>query len=243
MQPQNVHALALHLGEAPSGAPLGLPLGLSVAFAMLLGASGCVVVGDPDYKPPTRGDLTVYYNFGGISCDTAGVDAIVVDLRFPEGDIERYTTDCFTSPAGLTIANLRPGTYEVWISGYGYEGLLLYESAGWRTTTVVRGQDRGYDVAVPATVGDLSLNWTFFGNPSCIGVYEVRVTLEDPFGTLYDDSFYPCATGGVLYTNVISGDWYVWMDAFNSQGILLYKGEGVVEVLPNTSNVYDVDLN
>src|SRR5690606_21482303 len=148
-------------------------------------------------------ELTLYYSFDGSDCSDASVDEIIVDLGLPNGDLETFVTDCFSSPGGLVMTNLAAGTYDVWVAGYGYDGVLFYESTGWRTLEVRRGIDNGYDVAVPATLGDLSLNWTFFEDPSCLDVYEVRVTIEDPFGSIYDDSYYDCGAAGVLYSNVV----------------------------------------
>ncbi len=232
---------------------------LGCALVGILPFSGCVVLeddGTPAYSSSDtygsdnisgggsqRGDLTIYYSFGKVGCADAGVDDIVVDVRAPGGGVESYATSCTSNPDATTITDLSSGTYEVWVEGYSRDGVLYYESAGWQAVAVRRGASCGYDVNVPATAGDLSLTWTFLGDPRCLDVHELWVTVEDPFGLTYDDTDYSCDFGGVVYPNVVSGDWYVWMDALDAYGNTLYSAEGSVEVLPYTVSDYELDLN
>lgn len=213
----------------------------------LLALPNCLVVegGGYSYYDGTTdsGDLTLYYSFDGADCYDAGADTIIVDLGLPSGGLETFSTDCFTSPAGFTITNLRPGTYDVWVSAYSDTGVMYYESTGWQVVQVMGGAANAYDVTVPVTLGNLSLSWTFVGDPRCLDVYEVWVTVEDPFGVIYDNAYYDCAAGGVSYNSVVSGDWYVWMDALSVTGDPLYISEGLVQVLPYTTNTFVMELN
>lgn len=206
----------------------------SLPLTLLLAVAACT---------SDRGDLGIFYTFGGDDCFTAGVYQIDLRTEFlglpPE--VEVATVRCADYPDGVSFF-LREGTHRVIIDAFGPRGELLYD-------TVVRVEvfdhrDTFYAIDVPPSPGDLTLWWTFEGRTACGEVSEVRVILEDPFGLEYDDSFYPCSFGGVHYEELIAGDWLVTLRAIAANGAVLYRATErplVVEAYADVEETVDLE--
>jgi|SRR5687768_1609918 len=97
----------------------------------------------------------------------------------------------------------------------------------------------------PPTVarGDLSVLWTFDGYADCGSVDEVRITLIDPEGYVYDDSRYGCAIGGLIYEQLDEGWWTIDLSGIDRYGYVLYSGSADLFVNGNAFNEYDIDLS
>lgn len=236
---------------------LALPL---VSITAL--SSACIFVSPPPHDP--YGDLSFDWSFAGIaSCDEAGVDE--VDLALLQGGevvmvIEREP--CVGG--GLTITDLREGTYEVAIDAYSRESVPLY--AGSFVARVVGGEDTyagvveldalGDPPPPPVTNGALALFWAFnyptddalIFDCGTAGVEEVDVfvTPHGAAGAAYDDTFH-CRDEGVLVEDLPPGRYTVQLmayGAYHNDDLLLYdSGELVVDVLDGmTVDLEDVEL-
>lgn len=95
----------------------------------------------------------------------------------------------------------------------------------------------------PISRGDLGLYWTFDGFGACGGVEDVRVTLVDPDGFVYDDALYPCDYEGVVYEELDEGFWSVELDGIDRYGRVQYRsGVQTVDIIGNANNDYTIDL-
>src|SRR5688572_32862956 len=68
----------------------------------------------------------------------------------------------------------------------------------------------------------LTMYWTFEGSGACLDVVDVHVTLRDPYGDVYDDDFYPCGLDGLVYDDIIYGEWDVELTALDEDDFILY---------------------
>jgi hypothetical protein len=102
--------------------------------------------------------------------------------------------------------------------------------------------DDDFDPPPVVARGDLSVVWTFDGYYDCGPVDEVRVTLTDPDGVIYDDSRYSCAVEGIIYEQVDEGWWTIDLIAVDRYGRVLYGGVADLFVNGNAFNEYDIDL-
>jgi hypothetical protein len=191
---------------------------------------------------PFFGDLTLYYEFDGLSCDAAGVDQIEVEADgMTYGDRWEDRFSCARFPDGISIEFLRADLYQVRIRGFSPAGVRLYDTE--LSLRCHGGMDRAFDVDVPFTTGDLTIFWSFDGTASCGAVDEVRVRLRDPFDRLYDDARYDCRSTGVLYEELQTGDWIVRLDGIDPYDRILFQsGSRMLTVLPDRSNEFDVEL-
>ncbi len=233
-----------------------LPL-LSLAAVAL--SSACIFVAPPPHDP--YGDLLFDWSFAGLSsCDEAGVDE--VDLALLQGGevvlvIEREP--CVGG--GLTITDLREGTYEVAIDAYSRESVPLY--AGSFVARVVGGENTYAGVVEldalvepPPAAGALGLFWgfnyptdgalTFDCAIAGVDGVEVRVEPLGAGGAAYDDTF-ACRDEGVLVQDLPPGRYTVQLMAFgayHSDDLLLYdSGPITVDVLDgSTVDLEDVEL-
>lgn len=95
----------------------------------------------------------------------------------------------------------------------------------------------------PIRTGDLGLYWTFDGFGGCGVVEEVRVTLLDPDGFIYDDALYDCDYEGVVYEDLDEGFWSVDLDGIDRYGRVQYRsGPQTVDVIGEAHNDYTIDL-
>lgn len=211
------------------------------AFA-LTGSACYVELNDsPDFD---RGDITLRYRFDGQRCDDAGVHRISVRLDGERyGETYRDDVSCAGFTWGITLEDLREDTYRVQIEGRDAMGTVLYRVQGTRVE-VRWATHQEYDVEVPSAGGSLTVHWTFEGSGSCGAVADVRVTLEDPDGFVYDDARYPCGYGGVVYDGLIQGLWRLSLDGLDGMGRLISAaGPQNVVVIGSADNIYTLDLD
>lgn len=206
-------------------------------------SSGCVVQGGGGGNTG-RDDLTLLYTFGGATCQTVGVTRVVVEVT-GVGVADGTTKDelCSEFPEGMTIANLRVGTYDVIVEGYDNAG-LLYEMTAPRRVTVNSGEANRFEIDVASTFGDLTIYWNSFGGlTDCAqaGVDEVVASLFDDRDNLLDSAPIPCASAGVTWPQVAPGAYTVQLDAYGG-GALLYQGVASVTASRGQSDTYTVDL-
>ena len=211
-------------------------------------ATACVVVSESDDRPRNprleRGDVTIELLFEGRLCDVAGVDVIDVDVQGrTEGDRYSDSLDCQTFRDGLVIEDLIVDRYDVTLQGRNTAGDLLYSTDNPSMIVVNPGVTR-VSVDAAGLGGDLTVYWTFEGQGSCGPVNELRVTLRDPSGFIYDDALYPCDFGGVTYEFVTDGLWNMDVDGLDASGRLMYQtfDRGLV-VIRNANNEYTLDLD
>ncbi|MCA9551918.1 MAG: hypothetical protein KC933_17905 [Myxococcales bacterium] len=213
------------------------------ATAITLSTSACYLEIHDEFPDGLRGDLTLRYDFEGKRCDDAGVSRIRVQLtgqRFGE----RYDDDysCSGYAWGVTFENLREDTYTVLIEGRDGMGSVLYQSNN-QEVEVYGGTHQEYTLRAYSAGGALTLYWTFDGTGSCGAVDEVRVTLTDPDGFIYDDARYPCSYGGVVYDDLVEGLWRLGLDGLADDGRLLYAADPQnVVVIGAADNIYTIDL-
>jgi hypothetical protein len=219
------------------------PLATAVTAIALL-SSACYVELHDDLPDGYRGDLTVRYTFDGLRCDDAGVHRIAVRLDGESyGETYRDEVSCSAFTWGITFEDLREDTYRVHIEGRDAMGAVLYQADDVRVD-VRWGTHQEYTVEVPGAGGSLTLYWTLDGAGSCGAVDDVRVTLKDPDGFIYDDARYPCSYGGVVYDGLIEGLWRLSLDGLAADGRLLATaGPQNVVVIGSADNVYTLDLS
>lgn len=210
---------------------------LAVVLVAVAGGSCICVVS------PGRADLTIFYTFDEMRCDDAGVDRIRVSLNgidVDDGSVQE--ADCSTFSDGITVHALRPGRYDVDVEGIDFTGEVIYASYGL-TMRVVDTASNEYDIDVPYLTGQLTLYWTFQGDPACLEVQEVRVTAVDPAGFVWDDSRYPCDFAGIIYDDVPAGVWSVTLDGIDATDRVVYSAtDAAVTVFAGRTNEYTVDL-
>jgi hypothetical protein len=94
----------------------------------------------------------------------------------------------------------------------------------------------------PVARGDLSIAWTFDGFGWCGEVEDVRLTLIDPEGFIYDDTRYGCGVESILYEQVDEGWWTIDLEGIDRYGRIIYAGSAELWVAGNAYNEYDIDL-
>ena len=212
------------------------------ATAFALTGSACYVELNDPYDAD-RGDLTLRYRFDGLRCDDAGVHRISVRLDGERyGETYRDDVSCAGFAWGITLEDLQQDTYRVQIEGRDAMGTVLYRVQGARVE-VRWATHQEYDVEVPSAGGSLTLYWTFDGSGACGAVQDVRVTLEDPDGFVYDDARYLCEYGGVAYDGLIQGLWRLTLDGLDGMDRLVATaGPQNVVVIGAADNIYTLDL-
>ena len=208
--------------------------------------TGCAVYLDEhdDDRRRQLGDLTIRYTFDRADCEQAGVDRIRIDIDGQDrGDSFFDEVDCSAFFFGITIENLLEDRYRVTVEGLSRQGDILFSSEGTRFVDVVGGGHREYTIATVGTGGQLRVFWTFGGSGECGVVNQVRVTVVDPNGVLFDDARYPCSYSGVEYGSVQEGLWTVSLDGLDDVERILYQTQdrGVV-VIRGADNSYTLDL-
>ena len=208
----------------------------ALLVAVASGSCICVVTS-------STSDLTILYTFDGLTCNNAGVEVIAVSVAGVDvDDGAYYEVDCTRFSEGLTISDLRTGSYDVDIEALDFRNVVIYARYG---VPIEVDEDVGnrYDIDVPSLKGQLTLYWTFEGSDQCLDVVDVHVTAVDPAGLVYDDSDYACDTVGVIYDDAYAGVWSISMDGIDSANRILYTARNqAVTVRPNASNEYTIDL-
>lgn len=218
----------------------------SLATCLLL-SSGCIVVSGPGGGGGngTTGDLTVTWTFGGAQCNTAGVDSIQIQVT-GANDSANKTVSCASFTQGITIKALAVGSYSVDITGFDTSGNTLYALASPQSVTVNAGSSNTYTIDVPATTGDLEVDWGAFGSYAdctAANIPTIEAILQDNGGNQLDDQTYSCGTDvGAAWTGLAPGTYNVILYGEDSTGEVWYAGQASVDVAAGTSNTYSVDL-
>ncbi len=198
--------------------------------------AACVVSEDDG---SAYGDLTFLYDFQGLDCQEAGVDSVDFYLDGDRGGTASASTEC--APRYFTFVDLLEDDYWATIDGYDSGNGLLY--SGTFRVEVFGNSGHEVSVSLPPAAGGLTFYWTFAGSAACFDVVDVHVLLYDPFAAVYDDAFYPCQQGGVVYDDVMAGGWRVWLDALDSHDFVLYSAHNIpLYVDAGEANVYEIDL-
>ena len=79
----------------------------------------------------------------------------------------------------------------------------------------------------PTPRGDVSFFWSFAGEQSCARarVWEVDVTLVDADDSVVLAETVLCEGDGLLYEDLLEGEYTVFLDAFDRRGNQLFEGE------------------
>jgi hypothetical protein len=194
------------------------------------------------------GDIAFYWSFDGeTNCDSAGVDEIDVAI-YDINDSEIYlnTLECYGS--GVTILDFSPGSYTVYLDGYGPNNTHLFSGDGLAYVEGGAIADVGtieMDSVSTADTGSVELYWAFLYpamNPEtdCLvaGVEEVDVVLT-PIGMDTPDyeTTLPCNddNAGILIEGLAAGNYQLRLwgyTDFDEDDLLLYdSGNQVVEIV------------
>lgn len=211
---------------------------LSVVAAVAFSGACVCVVGS------TTGDLSIYYTFGGRSCDAAGVDRIYVDVSGLHDGATR-TVSCAAFGTGIVFQGLLPESYDVTVEGDDASGRTIYGTDVPVRARVIVGSSNSVSVDVPALFGDLSVTWqTFDGEASCAaaGVQDVAVYLYDETGALEDSGTFACSAGGVDWVGLDPGQRVVGLDALDGAGNIVYTATVSTDVQAGGTNTALVSL-
>lgn len=186
-------------------------------------------------------DARVWLRFGGLECDSAGVDEVDVRIRRGGYEIGR-TLECDDRIVAFSLSDLDYGTYVFVVEAFDRSGHLLYDNGSGDRVFLEHGFTL-VDLDIPPSPGDLTIWWTFDGSEVCGGVDVVDVVAEDPFGYVFDDDPYPCTYRGVTYDNVIAGGWLLSLRARSADNRILFRAlDRGVRVRAYADNVYTIDL-
>jgi hypothetical protein len=86
--------------------------------------------------------------------------------------------------------------------------------------------------------GDIAFDWSFDGIPTCdeAGVDEVDVAIFQDGVVVIDHQREPCEGGGLVFTEIHSGFYEVFIDAYDRNGTVLYSGNFAIRVEGGTTN-------
>lgn len=86
--------------------------------------------------------------------------------------------------------------------------------------------------------GDIAFDWSFDGIPTCdeAGVDEVDVVIMQEGAVVLDHQREPCEGGGLIFTEIHSGFYEVFIDAYDRNGVVLYSGNFAIRVEGGTTN-------
>lgn len=86
--------------------------------------------------------------------------------------------------------------------------------------------------------GDIAFDWSFDGIPTCdeAGVDEVDVAIFQDGVVVIDHQREPCEGGGLVFTEIHSGFYEVFIDAYDRNGDVLYSGNFAIRVEGGTTN-------
>ena len=194
------------------------------------------------------GDIAFSWSFDGTeSCNAAGVDELDIAIYdFEDDQVYLNTLECYGT--GVTILDFEPGTYSVYLDGYGSEGTHLFSGQLSVYVEADSISDMGtidLEPVVNTQLGDLEFFWAFLypvNNPetSCLiaGVDEVDIELT-PIGmnTPVYEATMPCnaQNAGIRIEDLAAGNYQlrVWGYADNDElGLLLYESDNqFVEVV------------
>ncbi|MCC7071532.1 MAG: hypothetical protein IT383_09425 [Deltaproteobacteria bacterium] len=222
-------------------------------------SSACIFVAPPPHDP--YGDLSFDWSFAGISsCDDAGVDEVDLTL-LQAGEVVLVIEREPCVGGGLTITELREGTYEVAIDAFSRESVPLY--AGSFVARVVGGEATYAGVVEldalgepPPADGALGMFWgfnyptdgalTFDCATAGVEDIDVLITPHGGAGMAYDDTF-ACEDEGAFVERLPPGRYTVQLlaiGAYHNDDLLLYdSGEMIVDVLDGSIvELGDVEL-
>lgn len=186
--------------------------------------SGCYLAVDADYYDDEYGDVVISYTFDGLPCDRADVDRIEISLVGEVyGDAYYDTLDCGRFRDGVIVYDMYSDQYELIVVGLSADGRALYSMERPRSLYVAPGTQNEVLVYLLSATGSLGVSWSFSGTAGCGEVVDVRVTLRDPSGALYDDARHPCDSGGVEYVFLEPGRWTVELQALNDVGRVIFR--------------------
>ncbi len=215
--------------------------GLMMGLLLALPVSGCFC-GVPT---PQTGTLSFGWRFAGEdSCTAARVTELDVDVVGPDGVVyEQDRVPC--SGAGLTLNDLEPGSYEVFVDAFDDRGTYLY--AGSKTGSVSAGETTDFGaVELSRTgadgTGDIAFYWSFGGEESCstAGVDEVDVVLVGSGDVIELQETVDCFGGGLVIEDVAAGSYALYLDAYNSANQHLFTGATELDV--DTNEVTDLGV-
>jgi hypothetical protein len=84
----------------------------------------------------------------------------------------------------------------------------------------------------PPPFGDIAFDWSFDGIPTCdeAGVDEVDVAIFQDGELVLDHQGEPCQGGGLVFTDIHTGTYEVFIDAYDRNGVVLYSGDFSITV-------------
>ena len=168
----------------------------------------------PGCGDPRRGDVQVFWTFGGRTCQQAGVNVVQVDvanelltLVNPDPGLPSNQLFCIsprdgTLRIGQDLGPFLLGTYDLTITGFGTSGAIVYQSS--QQFTVQGDTVLNVDLQ-PVAPGSVSLDWTF-GGLTCAQarVTSVRMSLDGQFITDQSGSVDVACTAGSIDGTSIS---------------------------------------
>lgn len=98
--------------------------------------------------------------------------------------------------------------------------------------------DNDDDVPPPDPYGDIAFDWSFDGINTCdeAGVDEVDVAIFQDGQLVLDHEREPCEGGGLIFTDIHSGFYEVFVDAYDRNGVVLYSGNFAIRVEGGQTN-------
>lgn len=111
-----------------------------------------------------RGDIAFSWSFDGVeNCDAVGVEELDIAIyNFDDERVYLNTLECYGT--GVTIFDFEPGTYAVYLDGYGSEGTHLFSGAMdvfVQADAVAEMGTITLDPVALTRLGDLEFYWAF----------------------------------------------------------------------------------
>lgn len=94
------------------------------------------------------------------------------------------------------------------------------------------------DPPPPPPFGDIAFDWSFDGIATCdeAGVDEVDVAIFQNGELVLDHGREPCEGGGLIFTDIHTGFYEVFIDAYDRNGEVLYSGNFAIRVEGGQTN-------
>jgi len=214
------------------------------ATVLLVGLAGCFWYTEPFF---TVGTLQTLWTFnGGLGCNAAGVDRVVVNVS--GFSFSFFCYDPVSGVAGATLHNVSAGLQSLRITGFSGP-VAVYQ---WVGTALVHGgafNSYRYDLPLinpaPPAQSDVTFLWTFAGR-SCrqAGIGSVNIAVQDPIGGNVN-STQPCTqqnVDGAVVRYFAAGTYPFTLTGLNGFGQPAYRAAGAATVNGFTPITVRADL-
>jgi hypothetical protein len=220
-----------------------LPL-LSLAAVSMLVFPHCILVAEPQ-----PGEVSFLWSFDGEdSCQDARVAEIDVFLIDRNGLVEYEALHVECVGGGLTLPEIKPGTYTLFLEAYSARGSLLFEGDAAVVVDEGRTTDLGEVLltrAGTANTGDIAFYWSFDGETDCAvaGVDEIDLELVNASNEVILAETFFCEGGGLILPDVEPGTHTLYLDAYSSTNVYLFgTSRTAVVVAGQTTDLGTIDL-